>query len=194
MALLNQWKTEVQGTPLLSGNKAPVTANCSSHWFTERKGVAAVGWYEQGTRLLDVRNPRNIQQVGYWLPPNAVTWGAYWITDDLVYTADVGRGIDVLRVTGPPRRCGGSAVAVAPIRASWLGAGPRVDLVRPTALGVGLQHRHGPRRRDRRGRHDGRMTHLSTTSSASSSSSRTRMTSTSAQPAPSRPSPRPACT
>jgi len=127
LALLDQWKTEVSGTPFLSGNKAPVTANCSSHWFTESKGIAAVGWYEQGTRLLDVRNPVNIKQIGYWLPPNAVTWGAYWITDDLVYTADVGRGIDVLRVTRT------STKVAAPIRASWLGVGTRPDLMTKSA-------------------------------------------------------------
>jgi hypothetical protein len=129
MRLLDQWKTEVSGTPMLSGNKAPVTANCSSHWFDERRGIAAVGWYEQGARLLDVRNPKKITQIGYWLPPNAVTWGAYWITDDLVYTADVGRGIDVLKVD---RRAAAAPVA-APIRASWLGAGVRTDLVKPSS-------------------------------------------------------------
>lgn len=127
MTLQNQWKTEVQGTPFVSGNKAPVTVNCSSHWFEVDKGVAAVGWYEQGTRLLDVRNPKKITQIGYWLPPNAVTWGAYWITDDLVYTADVGRGIDVLRVN---RKA--AAPGVAPIRGSWLGAEPPLDLIRAT--------------------------------------------------------------
>ena len=129
MKLQNQWKTEVTGAPFVSGNKAPVTANCSSHWFQESKGIAAVGWYEQGTRLLDVRNPRKIKQVGYWLPPNAVTWGAYWITDDLVYTADVGRGIDVLRVN----RSGASAPVVAPIRGAWLGAEPKTDLIKATS-------------------------------------------------------------
>jgi hypothetical protein len=127
MKLQNQWKTEVTGAPFVSGNKAPVTANCSSHWFQESKGIAAVGWYEQGTRLLDVHNPKKIKQVGYWLPPNAVTWGAYWITDDLVYTADVGRGIDVLRVHRSNKP------VVAPIRASWLGAEPHVDLVKATS-------------------------------------------------------------
>ncbi len=126
MRLLDQWKTEVTGTPFLSGNKAPVTANCSSHWFTVQGTTAAVGWYEQGTRFLDVSNPRKITQVGYWLPPNAVTWSATWITKDIVYTADVGRGIDVLRV-GPSK-----TAVVAPIRASWLGAGPRVELMKAT--------------------------------------------------------------
>ena len=129
MKLQNQWKTEVTGAPFVSGNKAPVTANCSSHWFQESKGIAAVGWYEQGTRLLDVRNPKKIRQVGYWLPPNAVTWAAYWITDDLIYTADVGRGIDVLKVD---RKAMASPV-VAPIRGSWLGAEPKTDLIEATS-------------------------------------------------------------
>jgi hypothetical protein len=120
MALLDQWKTEVESVPYMSGNKAPVTANCSSHWFRERDGIAAVGWYEQGLRLLDTRNPRDIKQVGYWLPPNGVTWGAYWVADDIVYTADAARGIDVLRVTGLGT---GAPAVVAPIRASWLGVG-----------------------------------------------------------------------
>jgi hypothetical protein len=131
MKLQNQWKTEVTGAPFVSGNKAPVTANCSSHWFEESKGIAAVGWYEQGTRLLDVRDPKKIKQVGYWLPPNAVTWGAYWMTDDLVYTADVGRGIDVLRVHRSVKP------VVAPIRASWRGAEPRLAQRKATARGGG---------------------------------------------------------
>ncbi|MDT7571614.1 MAG: hypothetical protein QOE05_1788, partial [Actinomycetota bacterium] len=140
MKLLNQWQTEVTGAPFVSGNKAPVTANCSSHWFQEHDGVAAVGWYEQGMRLLDVRNPRKIKQIGYWLPPNAVTWGAYWINDEIVYTADVGRGIDILRVGHAA-----AAPVVAPIRASWLGAAPRVDLIKATtrwkwACGTVVEH------------------------------------------------------
>jgi hypothetical protein len=127
--LLDQWLTEVEGVPLLNGSKAPVTANCSSHWFRERAGIAAVGWYEQGLRLLDTRDPRDVRQVGYWLPPNAVTWGAYWVADDIVYTADAGRGIDVLRVTGLAAK---PRTVVAPIRAAWLGAGPSITFLRPS--------------------------------------------------------------
>jgi hypothetical protein len=126
LRLLDQWQTEVSGTPFLSGNKAPVTANCSSHWFSVQGKTVAVGWYEQGTRLLDVSNPRDIKQVGYWLPPNAVTWAAYWVSKDLVYTADVGRGLDVLRVTSA------SKPVVAPIRASWLGVGASPALMTPS--------------------------------------------------------------
>jgi hypothetical protein len=131
MRLLDQWLTEVGGVPVLSGSKAPVTANCSSHWFRERNGVAAVGWYEQGLRLIDTRNPKDLRQIGYWMPPNGVTWGAYWIADDIVYTADAARGVDVLRVTGLGA---GAPSVVAPIRASWLGVGTgTIAFLRPSA-------------------------------------------------------------
>jgi hypothetical protein len=125
--VLDKWTTEVSGTPYLTGNHAPVTAFCSSHWFKERQGLVADGWYEQGTRILDTRDPAHVRQVGYWLPPNAVTWAAYWVTDNLIYTADVGRGIDVLRITTP--RAGTAPTVVAPIRASWLGAAPKRDMI-----------------------------------------------------------------
>ena len=128
--LIDQWLSEIEGVPYLSGSKAPVTANCSSHWFSERAGVAAVGWYDQGMRLLDVRDPKNIRQVGYWLPPNAVTWAAYWITGDIVYTADAARGIDVLRV----KLGGSSPTVVAPIRASWLGVGTPKMTFQPSKM------------------------------------------------------------
>src|SRR4051794_8279186 len=121
--VIDRWTTEVSGTPYLSDNHAPVTVFCSSHWFKERNGLVANGWYEQGTRILDVRDPAHVEQVGYWIPPNAVTWAAYWVTDKIVYTADVGRGLDVLRVTRPKHGASAPAV-VAPIRTSWLGVTP----------------------------------------------------------------------
>ncbi len=82
-------------------SKAPVTVNCSSHWFDAKDGVAAVGWYEQGVRFLDYRNPTDIKQVGYYIPANGSTWAAYWSPTDpkgeIVYTADAYRGVDVLQ-------------------------------------------------------------------------------------------------
>jgi hypothetical protein len=122
-AVIDKWTSEVSSAPFLTGNHAPATVFCSSHWFTERNGLVANGWYEQGTRFLDVRDPANVRQVGYWAAPNAVTWGAYWVTDSIVYTADVGRGLDVLRITRP--KAGSEApTVVAPIRQSWLGVTP----------------------------------------------------------------------
>jgi hypothetical protein len=128
--IVDKWTTEVSGAPYLSGNHAPVTVFCSSHWFTERNGIVADGWYEQGTRFLDTRNPAKVRQVGYWLPPNAVTWAAYWASDDIVYTADVGRGLDVLRVKLPKSGDKSAPSVVAPIRASWLGAAPQRHIMR----------------------------------------------------------------
>jgi hypothetical protein len=63
-------------------SKAPVTVNCSSHWFDAKDGIATVGWYEQGVRFLDYRTPSDIQQVGYYIPANGSTWAAYWSPTD----------------------------------------------------------------------------------------------------------------
>ena len=83
--------------------------------------MAAVGWYEQGVRFLDVRNPGDIRQIGYYLPADGATWAAYWVpgSPDLVYTADPLRGIDVLRIgnAGDP----GAATVDAPLLDEWFG-------------------------------------------------------------------------
>ena len=126
---LGTWETELNG--MFSGgavdSKAPVTVNCSSHWFDARSGVAAVGWYEQGVRFLDYRTPTDIKQVGYYIPANGSTWAAYWsptdTTGQIVYTADAYRGIDVLRIDNGGLT--GKKVA-APVPGSWFGS-PTLD-------------------------------------------------------------------
>jgi hypothetical protein len=124
------WQTELNGmfTGGSADSKAPVTANCSSHWFDAQDGVAAVGWYEQGTRFLDYSDPENIRQVGYYIPANGSTWAAYWSPTDpsgeIVYTADAYRGVDVLRIAGGGKKGkhGKKAKKVkAPIMRSWFG-------------------------------------------------------------------------
>jgi hypothetical protein len=124
MRPLDTWQTELNG--FLAGgtaedSKAPVTVNCSSHWFDYRNGIATVGWYEQGVRFLDVRDPKHIRQIGYYLPADGSTWAAYWApgSSNIVYTADVTRGIDVLRI-GNASDAGASTVK-APILSSWFG-------------------------------------------------------------------------
>jgi hypothetical protein len=78
---------------------------CSAHYMDERLGLVAQGWYDQGTRFLDVSRPADIRQVGYWIPDGALTWGAYFPPTDpdgeVVYSLDFPRGIDVLRFTRP---------------------------------------------------------------------------------------------
>jgi hypothetical protein len=118
------WETELNGmfTGGVVDSKAPVTVNCSSHWFDAKAGVAAVGWYEQGVRFLDYRTPTDIQQVGYYIPANGSTWAAYWSPTDpngeIVYTADAYRGVDVLKIDS-----GGTTgkKVKAPVRSEWFG-------------------------------------------------------------------------
>jgi hypothetical protein len=117
---LDTWMTELNG----SDSKAAASVNCSSHWFDERKGIAAVGWYEQGVRFLDTHKPADIRQVGYYLPANGSTWAAYWSPTDptgtIVYTADAYRGVDVLRID---RKADPTDMPLvnAPIPEVWLG-------------------------------------------------------------------------
>jgi hypothetical protein len=123
------WETELNGmfTGGAVDSKAPVTVNCSSHWFDAKNGVAAVGWYEQGVRFLDYSKPSKIRQVGYYIPANGSTWAAYWSPTDpngeVVYTADAYRGVDVLKIDN------GGAVSPsvkAPVPAGWFGS-PTAD-------------------------------------------------------------------
>src|SRR3954447_17961796 len=125
------WETELNGmfTGGAVDSKAPVTVNCSSHWFDAKDGIAAVGWYEQGVRFLDYRTPTDIQQVGYYIPANGSTWAAYWSPTDpngeIVYTADAYRGVDVLRIDGAGKT--GKKVK-APVPQQWFGS-PTADSV-----------------------------------------------------------------
>jgi len=125
IAPVDTWETELNGmfTSGAVDSKAPVTVNCSSHWFDAKSGVAAVGWYEQGVRFLDYRTPGDIKQVGYYIPAAGSTWAAYWSPTDksgqVVYTADAYRGVDVLKI-----KDGGltGKKVKAPVRDEWLGS------------------------------------------------------------------------
>lgn len=92
-------------------------ANCSAHYFDyHKKGFVGQGWYELGTRILDVRNPRKIKQIGFFVAPGATeTWGAWWVpqrnkkgkvtgrSTNILYTADAVRGVDVLEIDLPAK-------------------------------------------------------------------------------------------
>ncbi len=123
------WQTELNGmfTGGAVDSKAPVTVNCSSHWFDSKQGVAAVGWYEQGVRFLDYSTPTRIRQVGYYIPVNGSTWAAYWSPTDpkgeTVYTADAYRGVDVLKID---RGGVGGTKVKAPVSGAWFGK-PTID-------------------------------------------------------------------
>jgi hypothetical protein len=115
---LDTWQTELNA----ADSKAPLTVNCSSHWFDEQDGIVAVGWYEQGVRFLDVTRPTDIRQVGFYLPANGSTWASYWVPNDasgeLVYTTDAYRGLDILRIENGGK---GASKKTAPVPQSWFG-------------------------------------------------------------------------
>ena len=81
------------------------TGSCSAHWFTTNGNVVVQAWYGQGTRFIDMSDPANPQQVGYFRVPagDGVTGGSasatYW-HKGLVYVADYNRGVDVLKFNG----------------------------------------------------------------------------------------------
>jgi hypothetical protein len=90
MRVLDTWTPE---------NQAGSNGCDSAHYFSDRgDGVLAMAFYRQGTRFLDVRDPRNIRQIGFYRPLDADTWAAYWRPGGYVFVADVLRGVDVLRV------------------------------------------------------------------------------------------------
>jgi hypothetical protein len=83
--------------------KQPGSTGCASaHYFTQRAdGITANAFYSQGVRFLDTSDPTDIRQVGYFVNSDSNTWAAYW-HKGLVYVADNGRGIDILRFDGGP--------------------------------------------------------------------------------------------
>ena len=121
MKPLDSWVTEFnelladQDQDPWGGDIVPTMGLCSSHYFDERDDLVAVGWYEQGVRLLDIEDPTDIKQIGYWMPTGSAVWGAYWspTAKDVVYVVDNKRGVDVVRVK---RR---TAQVDAPLLPSW---------------------------------------------------------------------------
>ena len=91
--------TYVDGSPAVNG------LGCSAHWFDEHRtfdngGLVALGYYEHGTRFLDIAGNGKIKEVGYFMPHAGSTSAAYWVTDKLVYAVDYTRGVDILKYNG----------------------------------------------------------------------------------------------
>jgi hypothetical protein len=95
LELLDMWTTELNELANQTG-RSPATGNCSAHWFDVNGSVVAQGWYDQGVRFLDISDPRNIRQIGYYATAGTF-WAAYFADEDTVYALDTTSGIDVLR-------------------------------------------------------------------------------------------------
>jgi hypothetical protein len=87
------------------GSPAVNAVGCSSHWLESHPdfkngGLVAAAFFEHGTRFIDVSSKGKITEVGYFMPHGGSTGASYWITDEIVYSVDYTRGIDILRFTG----------------------------------------------------------------------------------------------
>jgi hypothetical protein len=96
------------------GLSTPIGGFCSAHWFDyHQSGIVAQGYYQQGLRLIDTRNARDLKQFGYVTGGATEVWDAYWVPQrdsrgvakrtktDIVYTTDLVRGLDVFQVDVP---------------------------------------------------------------------------------------------
>jgi hypothetical protein len=126
---LDTWNTEL----VTGGGPTPVGALCSAHYFTyHQAGFIAQAWYQQGVRILDLRDARDIKQVGYFFTGAMEAWNSYFVPardeagkvtgemSNIIYTNDVARGIDVLRVTFPESAPADTTPLQAPILPQWL--------------------------------------------------------------------------
>jgi hypothetical protein len=104
LTLIDVWRpkngTYTDGNPVING-----PFGCSSHWFQEHPtfkngGLVAAGFYNHGTRFLDVQSDGKIKEAGWFIPHGGGTSAAYWVTDRIVYAVDYQRGFDVLRYNG----------------------------------------------------------------------------------------------
>ncbi|MEA2516731.1 MAG: hypothetical protein QOG16_569 [Actinomycetota bacterium] len=90
--------TYIDGSP-------PADLSCSTHWHEAHPsfhngGLVASAYFEHGIRFLDVSDKGKITEVGYFLPFGGSTSAVYWINDEIAYSLDYNRGLDVLRWTG----------------------------------------------------------------------------------------------
>lgn len=97
---LDTWQLP-EKTGLYTNGSGPSALACSAHWFDHRDdGLVAIGWYQQGLRLLDVNDPSNVQQVGWFNVPGTIASAAYFhpVAPSVVYVVDYQRGLDVIEV------------------------------------------------------------------------------------------------
>lgn len=117
---LDKWQTELLTETPTPTAENPAAAMCSAHYFDVSNNLVAQGWYEQGTRFLDVSDEHRIRQIGYYIHPNSATWAAYFAPTDkgrrTVYVLDATSGIEILHIdrpakgplSAPHNGCGGS--------------------------------------------------------------------------------------
>lgn len=91
------------------GSPAANGLGCSAHWFQNHPtfrngGLVGVGYYEHGTRFLQVDSNGKIKEAGWFIPNGGSTSGFWWASEKknerIGYAVDYTRGIDILRWNG----------------------------------------------------------------------------------------------
>lgn len=98
--------------PAQDAKETTGTTGCSAHYFELQGSMLGAAWYNQGLRLVDVSDARDVRQVDYYRVtgtgadnPTSNSWDMEW-RGDLAYLFDMDRGVEILRV-----RAGGTAAA-----------------------------------------------------------------------------------
>ena len=95
----------VQNGTYTDGSPPANAVGCSALWFQHHPdfhngGMVATAFAEHGMRLLDVSATGRIEELGYYVPYGGSVSATYWVGDKVLYSIDLTRGIDVLRITG----------------------------------------------------------------------------------------------
>jgi LVIVD repeat-containing protein len=132
----------VNGT-YLDGHSPYNGLGCSVHWFEEiptfhNGGAVALAEYENGTHILQITPQGKIVDKDYFLPLAGSTSAPHWNRNGkVIYSIDYGRGVDVLRYTGPDYVPAGGNEVAATNAACASAAGFRS--VKAKAAGAGLK-------------------------------------------------------
>jgi hypothetical protein len=79
---------------------------CSVHWFMEHPtfhdgGLVAISEYEDGVRFLQIKPDGGIEEQGFFLSLGSSSSSPKWAgKDDVLYSLDYQRGLDILRWKG----------------------------------------------------------------------------------------------
>lgn len=87
-----------------NGDPPANAVGCTALWFQQHPdfhngGMVAAAWAEHGMRLVEVQSGGRPRELGYYVPYGGVVAAAYWLNDNIVYSVDLTRGFDILRVT-----------------------------------------------------------------------------------------------
>jgi hypothetical protein len=103
--LLDSFHVEERGI-FLEGNAPAHTLYCA-HWMElapsfDGGGRMVVAYYDWGTRFVDVAADGTMEEIGWFTPAEGYAGSAQWITDEVVYSMDYRRGLEVLRLSDEP--------------------------------------------------------------------------------------------